>query len=131
MKKMTKKQFANSGAAKNLKPKYTGKAPYHSNIVLIKKPARMTWPTYVYLRDLIMKGRDSLHHDFLTAHEFIPPQSNKDMRKGLVSARQTATDIFREKDLVFGKMLEELRHSAEASHKDNPNVEMRKFWGLE
>ncbi len=92
---------------------------------------RMSWTTYVYLRDLIDKGRDALHRDFLIAHTFIPPQSPKDIRKGLVSARQIATEIFREKDLEFVNMLKELRHSAEASHKDNPNEKMKKFWIVE
>ena len=100
-------------------------------VVLVQKPIHMSYHTYVYLRDLIVRGREMLHHDFISAHDFIPPQSAKDIRNGLVSGRQIANDIFREKDLVFSGMLKELHAAAKASNANNPSEGMRKFWGIE
>jgi hypothetical protein len=67
-----------------------------------EKSIRMSWPNYAYIRDLIERQRELLHQGFQASLDFIPQQSIKDIRRGLVSARDTAHQLFQNKTRSLG-----------------------------
>ena len=91
---------------------------------------RMSYPTYAHLKNTLESQRRLLHERFVDSLSFIPHPSNKDIRKGLSSARDFAYEVFRKEDAEFTIMLNELKTTAAGTYKDHPSIDMRKFWGL-
>lgn len=92
-----------------------------------KQPIRMSYETYAYLKSLVEDQKKRLERDFQTACGFLPSNF---VVKG-VSAMDKAHEVFRKHCGELNVIDEELHAAAQATYKDHPNPEMRKFWGLE
>ena len=87
----------------------------------------MDYDTFAYLRDLLDAQSQKLEQDFRTACRFIPEEVYKPKQK---SGIEKAHQIYSKEEARLHQMQSQLKAAAIASHKDNPNLEVRKFWGL-
>lgn len=95
----------------------------------------MTYETYSFLVDAIDNALTKHHADFLTAVRFIPPcsveqiEAYAQMKMDIPRNVAYAQYCLEQQRLL--KMKDELLKAVQAVHKNNPNVEMRKFWKIE
>jgi len=94
----------------------------------VTEPTRMSYQTYLHLKHLIDQDVDKLESDYRTACRFIPSE-RYDPKKP--SGLDKAHKIFSEGWWLRNKMLEELHAAAQATYKDHPDIEIKKFWCVE
>lgn len=87
----------------------------------------MTYESYSYIRDLIEADIRELERHFQMACRFIPYEYVNSGKSGV----EKAHNIFSKRLLEINKAKDGLHVAAANMHKDHPNPEMRKFWGLE
>ena len=91
-------------------------------------PIRMSYENYSFIRQLIEKDIDKLEADYHTACRFIPSEPfNSKKPSGLDKAHRIFSDAL----ALRRKWVNELHAAVQASYKDHPDPEMRKFWRLE
>jgi hypothetical protein len=91
------------------------------------EPLRMSYETYAYLKSLLEREMKLLDHDLKIAYNFIPKEPYE---RGKLSGVDKANNIFITEYSRLNAMLTELWKVAQATYKDHPNLEMRRFWGL-
>jgi len=124
--------FENSWAAKNLKSVYTGeKLKKDKTAGSHLEPIRMEYESYVMLRDLLDNAIAKFENDFRVVCSFIPAQTSDEIRKGIPSGIERAHEIFSEHYSKMRKAKTQLLVAVGSTYKDHPNVEIRKFWGLD
>ena len=96
-----------------------------------KEPVRMEYDSYVLLRDLLDNAMVKFENDFRTACRFIPSQPLSEIRKGIPSGIDKAHKIFSEHYSKMRQAKVQLHAAAASTYKDHPNLDMRKFWGLD
>lgn len=103
------------------------KSTKKTQVTTTSEPLRMSFDSYLYLKNLIAFEMQKLEKDFQTAINFIPNEGYKYGRK---TGLDKAHEIFMTAYHKLSMMKEELAAAAAATYKDHPNPEMRKFWGV-
>ena len=83
----------------------------------------MKYNTYKWFKDCIHDAKVKLEDDWRASTNFYRFSSNKD--------NNSAYDVFREEYNKLTEMEKELLKSAQSVYKNHPDIEMRKFWGIE
>jgi hypothetical protein len=91
------------------------------------EPFRMPYESYALLRALVEQRQEKLTERFRSACDFIPSETPK---CGEQSGIDKAHEIFRKENAVLNQLKEDLHQAAQATYKDHPNPDMKKFWGL-
>jgi hypothetical protein len=87
----------------------------------------MTYETYAFLKGLLDKQMEQLHHEYVVATDFIPPERPKDGQK---SGVEKAHDVYVTKRHKLIQMQVQLQDAVRTQYADHPDLEMRKFWGI-
>lgn len=88
----------------------------------------MPYESYTVLRELVEQREQQLVDRYQSACNFIPPETPK---RGVKSGLDKAHEIFSQEYRMLKQIKEDLHTAAQATYKDHPNPEMRKFWGIE
>jgi len=92
---------------------------------------RMTYDTYNFLKGLLDRELEQLHHQYVMALDFIPYENISSKKEnGRKSGTEKASDILRIRLTEIFKMKTELYEAARNMYVDHPDEEMRKFWGI-
>lgn len=85
----------------------------------------MPYETYAFLRSLVEQRQELLTERFRSACDFIPTETPKN---GVRSGIDKAAEIFRKENALMNQAKEDLHKAAQATYKDHPNPDMKRFW---
>lgn len=94
-------------------------------------PFHMSYDSYAYLKALMEEAITKLTRNYQTACSFVPVGQKVGGGKDAPTMLDVVHGNFMKELMKLKKIQEDLHSAAQATNKNHPNPEMRKFWGIE